>query len=492
MKTQHCCFLAVFVLSATVIRAQELPSISAAELNEDVTILVNALKEAHTGMYWYTPETVFNETEISIRQQIAESNGQTALEFYNTIAPYVALTKEDHCDISLAEETGSFLGEHGRFFPFPVKFCGEKCYLIGTDIPETMPLNGYELLAIDGNAMTGITARLFTTFAADGNILTSKYRWLDDTGFSKLYAKTISWKPDHFDLLVKEPGSEATQLVTVRSTTFAGLVKAFNTLENPLYAEKGPAEMTITPEYALLTIRTFSGSDYREHGMRFEGFIDSCFNALKKAGTQDLIIDVRANGGGTEGYEDYLFSYLATKPYNKYRYVETNALTYSFYEYTDYADAKERKDFERLLAKEFRYDARSGKYRRKKNIERPEPVRKHPFTGKLYILAGGVTYSGGAEFSSLVRYNREAIFVGEEAGGGYYGNTSGYSMTLTLPHSKVRVEIPIVRFVLDVSGQPEGTGALPDYPVQPEIGQFLQGIDTELTFTIGLINGTKP
>ncbi len=107
--------------------------------------------------------------------------------------------------------------------------------------------------------------------------------------------------------------------------------------------------------------------------------------------------------------------------------------------------------------------------------------------GNLYILAGGVTYSGGAEFCSLVKNYTKATFIGEEVGGGYYGNTSGYSFSLTLPNTKIEIEIPIVRFALDVGGQKKGTGVIPDFKVEPTINDFLKGIDTEMNFTIGLI-----
>ncbi len=159
----------------------------------------------------------------------------------------------------------------------------------------------------------------------------------------------------------------------------------------------------------------------------------------------------------------------------------------TYFKHTDYASEKERQEFEQTRNEEYELHPATGKYRRKKSIEKPTPPQENPFMGNLFILAGGVTYSGGAEFCSLVKHNRKAIFVGEEVGGGFYGNTSGYSFTLTLPNSKITVEVPIIRFVLDVDGQKPGTGALPDFPIQPDINDFLNGIDTELNFTIGLI-----
>lgn len=48
-----------------------------------------------------------------------------------------------------------------------------------------------------------------------------------------------------------------------------------------------------------------------------------------------------------------------------------------------------------------------------------------------------------AEFYSVAHYHRHCSFIGEEVGDGYYGSTSGYDLRLTLPHTKIRVTIPL-------------------------------------------------
>ena len=60
------------------------------------------------------------------------------------------------------------------------------------------------------------------------------------------------------------------------------------------------------------------------------------------------------------------------------------------------------------------------------------------FSGSVYILINGGTYSTGADFVSLMKSYQLATFIGDEAGGAYYGNTSGYLITVKLPNSKLR------------------------------------------------------
>ena len=115
-------------------------------------------------------------------------------------------------------------------------------------------------------------------------------------------------------------------------------------------------------------------------------------------------------------------------------------------------------------------------------------LKENPFLGNIYILTSGETYSGGAEFSSLMRQHTNAMFIGEEVGGSFYGNTSGYELELTLPNTKIIAYIPILKFVLEVDKGKFGQGVLPDYNVQPTINEYLNGIDKEMEFAINLIS----
>ena len=114
------------------------------------------------------------------------------------------------------------------------------------------------------------------------------------------------------------------------------------------------------------------------------------------------------------------------------------------------------------------------------------------FKGSVYVLTSGWTYSGGAEFSTLMKEHTSAVFIGEETGGGYYGNTSGTSLTLTLPNTKLAVEIPILKFALDVKKGKMGRGVIPDHEVQPSFNEFVNGYDTEMEHAKRLIQNKNP
>jgi hypothetical protein len=129
------------------------------------------------------------------------------------------------------------------------------------------------------------------------------------------------------------------------------------------------------------------------------------------------------------------------------------------------------------------------------SLERREAIGKglmaykmepdYKFYGKTYVLISPVTYSGGSEFSNMMYTQDLAIFVGQETGGGYYGNTSGYGKKLVLPNTKIKVSIPALQFVMNVKPKlPFGRGVIPHYEVIPTFEEYINGENAYLKFVL--------
>lgn len=472
--------------TTTVVAEQEMPRYSKELLLADFDLLANSLKEAHTGLYWYATEQQFDSMVLAQRLKI--TGNLSTLEFYNIAAPVVAFTKEDHCDIHLPEAVTAYLKEKGKFMPLTVVSLEGKVYVLNNPTPDAS-IQGYELLEINGRPIREIYERIFLTFAADGFIRTSKYRELDMHKLAVEYAKIIA-QPETFELLVRNPETDEKQLLKVNAISRTELSQMVKTpeMQKMFKTDSPPATLEFSgPETAILTCNTFNNPNYAAAGMDFKTFVQQAFAAIKAAGVENLVIDIRENGGGTEGNEDFLFAYLTDKEYRKYKYVQASAFSYSFYKYTDCSGRKDRKELEADLRKEHER-SEDGRILRKPGIEQPEPVQVDPYQGNVYVLTSGWTYSGGAEFSALMRSHTNAVFIGEETGGGYYGNTSGYSLELTLPNTGLQIDIPLLKFVLDVREIiPTGRGVLPDHEILPSIQQFLEGTDATMQWTKALI-----
>ncbi|NJO02168.1 MAG: hypothetical protein HC880_11200 [Bacteroidia bacterium] len=131
-----------------------------------------------------------------------------------------------------------------------------------------------------------------------------------------------------------------------------------------------------------------------------------------------------------------------------------------------------------------------GSYERKMNANpglmayKKEPPYK--YAGKVFVIISPVTYSGGSEFANMVYTRKRGIFVGEETGGGFYGNTSGYSYELTLPHSSIKIDIPALQFIMNVEGLPFGRGVIPHHRVIPTIEQYLLRENIAVNYILNL------
>ncbi|MGB3464056.1 MAG: S41 family peptidase, partial [Cyclobacteriaceae bacterium] len=80
--------------------------------------------------------------------------------------------------------------------------------------------------------------------------------------------------------------------------------------------------------------------------------------------------------------------------------------------------------------------------------------KKDVFTGQLVVLTNGSTFSTAADVCAILYEQKRALFVGEEVGGGFYGNNSAISLGIKLPNSGISYWIPLVRYTNHVAHQP--------------------------------------
>ena len=114
------------------------------------------------------------------------------------------------------------------------------------------------------------------------------------------------------------------------------------------------------------------------------------------------------------------------------------------------------------------------------------------FLGDVYVLQDGLSFSVSAEVVAILRHKKRAIFLGEESGGAYGGNTSGWDAQLTLPNSGLRVRIPLVAYYCAVGiDAPLNRGVFPDYSVGMSARERLQKSDVVLKLAVQIAGRKK-
>jgi C-terminal processing protease CtpA/Prc len=113
---------------------------------------------------------------------------------------------------------------------------------------------------------------------------------------------------------------------------------------------------------------------------------------------------------------------------------------------------------------------------------------KDAFTGDVYMLTNGWSFSITGEFAPVIHNMGRATFVGQETGGAYQGDNSGYFSILPLPNTNIDLGIPLWSYYTAISKEPvKDRGIIPQYIVEPTVQDVLTGTDREMVYTLELI-----
>lgn len=129
-----------------------------------------------------------------------------------------------------------------------------------------------------------------------------------------------------------------------------------------------------------------------------------------------------------------------------------------------------------------------GKYRiRTTYALTPDSLR---YPGRIYVLTDENTASSGALLAAWIVRQGRGVSVGRETRSAYHSIHS-LPVAVILPHSRLVVEIPLLRFTFDgtvTDRTPAGRGLLPDYPVPLTYDElYLHRSDPVLEYTLQLI-----
>lgn len=474
-KTSLKMFLVVvFMFCFTAVNAQK--KINSKKLQEDFDYLIEELQQQHQGLYQYVDQHETDREIDSIRQTL--QNPHTRLEFYQKLRYVIGLTNEGHTSIALPKWNMLKFGISKSFLPVAVKLCDEDLIItqnFGKDINNLT--NGVKLMAINDKSVSEILSQLYPLIPTDGFNETSKHEWVGGLHFSLLY-RLVYGKEKRFELQVQEFGSDTiirVSIPSIRFTTFKNKNAKFNTKSFDYQKFKFEP---INDSIAYLSVPSF-GRDEINH----KDFYKASFRKIDSLNIKHLIIDIQTNGGGTEGNETLLFSYLSKEVIQKYNQVTMLPKPYHKNKHKQGYKEDKWAIFD-SIAKRGDYTLFTDYY---SDLGYEKPNADLIYDGKLYVLISGRTFSGGAEFASLMKMTDRALFIGEETGGTYEGNVSGYSETIRLPHSKIEIQIPTVHFQMNVSPEIKGRGVFPDFKVPQSWEDYLNMNNSKKDFIIKML-----
>lgn len=452
-----------------------------AETRADFDLMQKALEEAHTGLYRYSTKAEMDRVFAAQRAKL--SGPATRAKFAGIVVETLAQIRCGHTRLTPDDETQKVLA-NSRMFPLRIMVEGKRLVVLFNNTPDDQMIRpGMEVLEINGRKAGDILDRILPTMSADGDIGTGKRARLQRT-FGQNYWLFIEQATD-FTVRARDAAGKTVTAKLV-GVTEADRAK----IQNPLNAElqaniaklEGSRENVSMrflkePDVALIRIRGFGGKEYPQ-------WIEDTFRTLREKGAKTLVIDLRGNGGGADMYGAMLVSYLTDKPFRYFDHINVKTINPSFKEFSNWPTDREAKLREGMTA------VPTGGYlvtAKGHPGVAEQPPGKYPFTGKVFVLIDGGTFSTAADFCAVTHHLKRATFIGEETGGGYYGNNSGVETMVTLPHTKMQIRVPMYEYWNAVPGyQGKRRGTRPDHTVETTVADLLRGVDKQVELAVKL------
>ncbi|MEP6950067.1 MAG: S41 family peptidase [Ginsengibacter sp.] len=446
------------------------------ELQQDYTLLRNILEKKHPSLYWYTPKDSMDYFFDEGYKAIADS--MTELQFgWKILAPLTATIHCGHTSFSMSKGWNKFIKDRRiPSFPLYMKIWKDTMVVTGDlNKKDSVIKKGTIITSINGLKSSEIISRMFDYMVEDGYSSNVNYIRLS-ASFPYFHRNIFGLYKTYHVGYIDSNGIEKNTWIPYYKpqpdSVGKGKTNRHEIKEKKLTSRerlKNIRTLHIDTAFSLMTINSFSKG-------HLKSFFKSSFRRLRQQESKNLVIDIRANGGGE--INNYV---LLTK------FLRNTSFKVSD---TTFAISKGLRPYARYISSGFfdnigllfvTHKEKDGYYHFgfwEKHMFKPK--RSNHFNGNVYVLTNGLTFSASSLFCNAVKGQQNVTLVGEETGGGWYGNSGIMIPDIILPNTKLRVRLPFFRIVQYHHIAEKGTGVMPDIYIGPVLKDAVNGIDTKM------------
>ncbi|MEO0366493.1 MAG: S41 family peptidase [Pseudomonadota bacterium] len=465
------CAAMVFAVIATNVLANELLPYPARyterQLAGDLGMVEGALREMHPDLERGASYAAF---ESAIRFASGEL-GKTSTEtgFLVALSRMVFLIGNGHTEIRLSEAAERFYDHQPMYLGFEFRHTDSHTYISRDYYGADDRLVGREVAAINGTPAERIRSLMAGFVSGDGAIDTGRlHKMGDPVLFSRWWRRL--WRPAT-EFEVRFVGDD-------EALTFDGLTR--HQLETR--RQQRDSRPNCPPSVWSEAYRTAIVYRCQLSTETATQQIAEWFDAIVSEDTTSVILDLRGDASVSPSNAVEVIRHLVDHEAVLYENAFVNRPSFDYGVHAS-GDPVIYPSDQLVAVGNERFSLTEGIY---PFLVSFTPAKK-VFAGRLILLIDGSTNGVASDLASRLHQERSVTVLGEESGGAYHGKTSMARQTLVLPHTKMRLTIPLERFDASYSYVAEvGRGVMPNETVVPTGDDIAQRRDPVLARALEL------
>ena len=464
------------------------------ELHSDYTLYKAILEKHHPSLYWYTPKDSMDFYFYDGQKRLKDS--MTEAEFRRVLGYVTAKIKCGHTSVRSSEAAVRFIDTTRtlKIFPLSMKLWDDTMVVAANlNRRDSILKRGTVITSINSKPSQQIVDSLFQHISTDGYNKTHKYQTLSNRGFFGSLYSSVYGVTDRYTIgYIDSAGNARTVTIPVYipaiDTATRAAIRPVTSIPQPSKKERKLQRLAnarllqidTVNRSAMMTLSSFG------KGYRLRKFFRRSFRELEKRNIEHLIIDVRSNGGGSVTNSTFITRYLTN-----HRFKIGDSL-YAVRKKSAYSSYIQNNTWNNLFMVFFTSKKKDGKYHFG-YFERHyfKPKKKHHYNGQVYIVTGGNSFSATTLFATALMDQENVTVVGEETGGGAYGNSAWLIPDVTLPKTGIRFRLPLFRLVIDKNIPKNGRGVQPEVESVPTVEAIRKGSDFKIEKVMELIKRDK-
>lgn len=409
----------------------------------DINALIYTIDQVHPDIFSVCRQADLMRAVNAAKKSLPDS--LTVTEAYKVMAPLVAMIGDGHTNLFFPGQQ-VFVNAKAPHMPVYTNVASDGTITCQSSLDSIIP-RGAKILSINGIPASEIIELMLPYVSGERR----PFRLARiNNSFSGLYYAL--YKADTYDVEYLPQGAKQPMRHTFKPVDLTEAKRRCPTRTN---AYKKDYSFTIDKANNV-AVMDFPACEDVDN---IEAFADSMFSTLRREHIGNLIIDARANGGGSNYVGDVLLKYISPKPFTQ---ISKGLM-------------KITPTTQRLLGSSMSYTTLTYSEADSTRYNTPYTREQGHYDGRVIVLSSNSTFSAGASFVWTFKECGSGMVIGEETGGMNvcYGEILAYA----LPVTKIVCGISYKRFWQMNAEEDDIHGALPDIAVKAE-----DALDTALQY----------